>query len=119
MKRVLIALILLCFVLSSDLSVSAQRSQNLKRVPKTEKIPVKYNKIQAFSDGNGVYIEWETGLESNNLGFSVYRIGSETKKAVDEKFISGAYLESGESFSSGKKYTFFDFGRRFEFRVLY
>lgn len=111
MKKVLITLVLACFILSSATFVAAQRFPGLRKLPKAEKVGVKYNKIQAFSDGRGgVWLEWETGSESNNLGFSVYRVGGDTGKKIDERFTPGAYLKTGEAASAGGKYTFFDEG---------
>lgn len=108
MKKLLTALALSCFVLSTGLSVAAQEPRDLRRIPKAEKSPVKYSNIQAFSDNRGVWLEWETSLESNNLGFTVYKIGAENSKAIGGRFIAGAYLETGEIVSTGKKYSFFD-----------
>ncbi|HXG85203.1 MAG TPA: C25 family cysteine peptidase [Pyrinomonadaceae bacterium] len=108
MKKVLVGLFFLCLMSPASLPVAAQRAANLKKARKTERIPVKFNKFQAFSDGQGVWLEWEMSLESNNLGFSVYRIDGEAKQLVNRKFISGAYLETGESKSTDRKYSVFD-----------
>lgn len=107
-KKVLAGMFFLCLLLPAGLPISAQKAVDFKKARKTEKSPVKFDKIQAISDGQGVWLEWEMSLESNNLGFSVYRIGGESKQLVNRKFISGAYLETGESKSSGRKYSFFD-----------
>jgi len=109
MKNVLAALVFLCLV-SFGSPAAAQKTSNFKRLSKAAKSLVKFSKTEALSDGQGVWLEWETSLESNNLGFSVYRTDGENKRLVNRKFVSGAYLETGESQSSNRKYSFYDTG---------
>lgn len=108
MKKIMVGFAFLLMVFTAIFSVSAQMPRELKKFSRVERNPVKFNKVEAFSDGQGVWLEWQMDLESNNLGFMVYKITGDQKEAVNRSLISGAYMEAGETQSSGRKYTFFD-----------
>jgi hypothetical protein len=108
MKKLMVGLVFLLIVFTAYFPVSAQMPRELKRLSRVAKTPVKFNKIEAYSDGRGVWLEWQMDLESNNLGFMVYKLTGDQKEAVNRGLISGAYMEAGERISSGRKYTFFD-----------
>jgi len=73
MKKAILAIVLSAFVLFLNAPLMAQKSGGTGKGVRAEKVPVKYSSAAAFTDGNGVWIEWETEVESNNLGFYVYR----------------------------------------------
>ncbi|MDQ6786786.1 MAG: C25 family cysteine peptidase [Acidobacteriota bacterium] len=106
MKKISVGIIFLFLFLAVNFPISAQRAKDVKNIKAT----IKFNKTEAFSDGQGVWLEWQMDLESNNLGFQVYRIDGDGKQVVNRGLISGAYLETGEAKSTGRKYSFFDAG---------
>ncbi len=84
----------------ANLPVAAQKAADLKKAWKTAKIPVKFNKSHAFSDGRGVWLEWEMSLESIIRVFPSIESTANRKELVNREFISGAYLETSESKST-------------------
>ncbi len=63
---------------------------------------------EAFSDGNDVWLEWETEFELGNLGFYVYRVVGDSKELVSSSLIPGRYLQMRDAQISGQKYSIFD-----------
>ena len=51
-------------------------------------------KLEAFTDGNGVRIEWATGGESKNLGFNVYRESNGRRELINPTLIAGSAIKS-------------------------
>ncbi|HEY0461020.1 MAG TPA: C25 family cysteine peptidase [Pyrinomonadaceae bacterium] len=69
---------------------------------------VKLASASGFSDGNGVYLQWQAEYENRNAGFFVYRGGAKGLEPVSEAIVGGAALTSSEPVVYGGKYTFFD-----------
>ncbi len=107
MKKGFVLLALLNLILLLHPSVSAQKLSAKNDINLVES-SVKYAGTEAISDGQGVLIEWETGFESENLGFYIYRINGNQKVLVNSSLIPGAYLQMREEQNFGRKYTFFD-----------
>jgi len=110
MKKVTVGMIFLFLFLAVNFPASAQRTRDLKN---SRAAKIKFIQTQALTDGQGVWLEWQMALETNNLGFQIYKINGNRKQAVERGFISGAYLEKGEAKSTGGKYSFFDAGGDF------
>ena len=108
MKKILTTLILLNFCLLFTLPVSAQRAGKVGDSEKNIKQSVKFSSTGAFSDGNGVWLEWETAFESGNLGFNIYRVDGGKKELLSPSLIPGTYLRGRESQFVGDKYNYFD-----------
>jgi Peptidase family C25 len=104
MNKLAVGVVILFLLSSVNLPIFGQRIKDVKNI----KTAIKFNKTEAFSEGNGVWLEWQMDLESNNLGFQVYKINDKQNQIVNRGLISGAYLETGEVQSVGRKYTFFD-----------
>ncbi len=62
--------------------------------------PVKYK--------NGVLLEWETGFESDNLGFNVYREREGRREMVNDSLVAGSALMTQAKLQSGFEYRLFD-----------
>ncbi len=109
MKKSLAILVLLnlCFVFIIPISAQRLNSKSVK-TPNPAKNSLAYSSAEAFSDGGGVWLEWETSVESGNLGFNVYRINNGEKELVSSNLIPGNYLKTGDAQAIGNKYTFFD-----------
>ena len=69
---------------------------------------VKLKSAVAFSDGNGVYIRWQTEYENKNLGFYLYRVGAKGLEPVNEGFVAGGGTTSSETVVYGGIYSYFD-----------
>lgn len=116
MKKVSFALAALSLILSAGFSASAQKIKSTEKIIETdarvrvERTPVKFAKIEAYTDGQGVWLKWQAAVETNNLGFTVKRASgkSETGVTVNRGLISGAYLELGEASAENRKYSYYD-----------
>lgn len=103
MKRLLATiLILTCFAftaLAQEADKSARQS-------------VVWHSAEAISDGqNGVFIEWQSSYEINNLGYNVYRISpSGERTLLNPTPIAGSVLRLGENVAlpAGFGYSKFD-----------
>src|SRR3954451_1123336 len=68
---------------------------------------VVFGAVDAYTDGNGVFVRWNTTSEVENIGFSVTR----TQKGVTEKvgnFVLGSFAHYGKEPVSGETYSVFD-----------
>ncbi|MDQ3373861.1 MAG: C25 family cysteine peptidase [Acidobacteriota bacterium] len=108
MKKEILAIVLLNFVLLMQAPISAQTlNANINpRIKDTSS--VKYSSLKAFSDGNGVLLEWETEFENANMGFYIYRGVGEQRQLVNTSLIPGRYLRMRGGSDSGNSYSFFD-----------
>ncbi len=57
---------------------------------------------------NGAFIEWQTGMEVNNLGFNIYREENGKRELVTKQLIAGSALTAGLSLRSGIAYSWWD-----------
>ncbi len=99
--------------LTAILPVFSQKKQgvSLKKVPAPKLMPqfeVKLRSAEAFSDGNGVYIQWQAETETQNLGFFVYRVGGKGTELVSPAIVAGGSLISSEKIVTGERYSLFD-----------
>lgn len=106
MKKSLSAAFMLGLALFSTAPLQAQKTIGTSKIAKNDKSSVRYGNAQAFTDGNGVWIEWETVAESNNLGFYVYRISGDANERLNKGLVNGGYMR-GEADTPGK-YSYFD-----------
>lgn len=108
MKKAFASLVLLNLIFLLASPISAQDSRANTRTASGGKSSVTYVNAEAFSDGQGVLLRWETGFESKNLGFNIYRLGDGEKQTVNSSLISGALLQTRGDRTYGRDYTFFD-----------
>ena len=108
-KLITIALIA-AFVFSSNVVTFAQkRKASIEpedRIVKDVFVSVKG--VEAFTDGSGALVRWQTLSETSNLGFYVYRIGQKGRVLASEQLIPGAGMKAGSDPANGDKYEFFD-----------
>ncbi len=107
MKKLLFTCLFVFAILTISLPVSAQILRGFKGNGGTLTNPVQYQTVNAFSDGRGVWLEWKTESELDNLGFYVYRVSGDTRELVSQ-FIPGAYLQARENKITAGIYSFFD-----------
>lgn len=104
-------LALLIFAPSTGLSQKSD-SERLRKeqapLVRTEADSVRFGKVEALSDGNGVLLRWETEYERDNLGFEVYRVSGKDLVPVSPGLIPGNYLKAGNNSRHGDLYRHFD-----------
>jgi hypothetical protein len=108
MKKTMIVVFTVVLSLLINSSVPAQKARSVDGNSKTQKSSVKYSFINAFFDGRGVYLQWQTEYEKKNFGFFVYRISDAGKELVSQSPVAGSYMQYGDDESFGKKYGFYD-----------
>ncbi|HMS41973.1 MAG TPA: C25 family cysteine peptidase [Pyrinomonadaceae bacterium] len=104
MKKGLVFLFISILVLNSSVFAQNLRSFDTKR----QNPIVTYAGSRAFSDGRGVWLEWQTASETKNLGFMIYRQVGKGKELVSPNIIGGSYVRAGEEQTTGDNYTYFD-----------
>lgn len=108
MKKGLAILVFSILVFSSSVFAQGLRSLDKSQQKSVQKSIVVYAGTRGFSDGRGVWLEWQTSSETKNLGFMVYRLVGSQKELVSPNLIGGTYLRAGEEQSSGENYNYFD-----------
>lgn len=108
MKKIISTIIITILCFSSALPVLTQKKQSLAASNPISQRAQLFISAAAFSDGNGVWLEWQTGIESELLGFHVYRVAGGEKHLVSPVLIPGNYLPNGEKNVSGRNYNYFD-----------
>ncbi|HXI90111.1 MAG TPA: C25 family cysteine peptidase [Blastocatellia bacterium] len=70
---------------------------------------VKLDRCIATGYDNGVYLEWKTGLEVDNLGFNVYREKAGQKELITPEIVAGSALLTGKAnLKTGRTYAWWD-----------
>lgn len=123
MKKLFTFALLAAFVCSVSAPAFAQKTRSPRRVsPKMEEQTidiapdqaiktdnfVEFEKAEAKTDGQGVYLRWQMTSETKNSGFYVYRIGGKTDELVNDSMILGSYGRVGIQPLYGEKYEAFD-----------
>jgi Peptidase family C25 len=112
MKKVFSLMIIAVLSLTAILPVFSQKikSDRTQKVS-TEKNPpqtdFKLSNAQAFSDGNGVFLQWQAEAENRNLGFFVYRVTEKGTELVSQSIVPSKSLHTRETLY-GEKYSYFD-----------
>jgi hypothetical protein len=99
----------LIFVISIFLITGSVSAQKVKTSGSSVEL-VQIEKFESLSDGNGVYIRWNTAYEVGNLGFNVYRENEKGMILLTRSIIAGSTLVVGDTraMNSGNEYAWFD-----------
>ena len=108
MKKAISTIIITILCFSTVLPVLAQKRAILAAPNPISQRAQLFVSTAALSDGNGVWLEWQTGIESEILGFHVYRVAGGEKQLVSPVLIPGNYLPTGERAAPGRSYHYFD-----------
>jgi hypothetical protein len=108
MKKIIVAVFTVVLSLLVNSSAQAQRTGSVNENSRIQKSSIKYSFINAFYDGKGVRLQWQTEYETNNFGFFVYRISGGERVLVDASLIAGSYLKIGGEKLVGREYSFYD-----------
>ncbi|MEO6589099.1 MAG: hypothetical protein ABIP06_07205, partial [Pyrinomonadaceae bacterium] len=114
MKKIIVTILML-FAASQFSDIKGQKNLKmpqrtiktnvLKQVPKT--LP-DIKTAEAFSDGNGVLLKWQTENETNLIGFNIYRSNSKENIRVNKNFILSSTTRNGKDVDFGGDYNYFD-----------
>ncbi len=71
---------------------------------------VKLNSFAATGYDGGVFLEWQTGFEVDNLGFNIYREEGGNRALVNSQILAGSALLTGPgtSLTAGHSYAWWD-----------
>lgn len=70
---------------------------------------MKLDRCIATGYDNGVYLEWRTGLEVDNLGFNIYREKAGQKELITPEILAGSALLTGKAkLQTGRTYALWD-----------
>lgn len=108
MKKIISTIIITILCFSSVLFVPAQKSSGLAASSPISQGAKLFDSTAAFTDGNGVWLEWRTGIENEIVGFQAYRIENGEKQLVSPVLIPGNFSTRGAKTSQGGNYNYFD-----------
>ena len=101
-------LISLFLILSANSFVFSQKRAISNDSPVLTRNVTEFGAVRAFSDGAGVWLEWQMNAEASNLGFNVIRVSGKGQVISNRNLISGAFLRDNLEISAGNEYSFFD-----------
>jgi hypothetical protein len=107
------SLSLLCLMASPALSQKGRIVPTLKKETKNvrQSEPTfisEFAGAAANSNDNGTVVSWKTARESRVFGFMVHRMAEGSLAPVDGTFVAGGAVQTSDSISFGRKYSFFD-----------
>jgi hypothetical protein len=108
MKKIISTIIITILCFTSILPVFAQKKSVLSASnPVSQRVQL-FDSTAALTDGNGVWLEWQTGIESEIIGFHAYRFENGEKRLVSPILIPGNLSARGDKTTQGRNYSFFD-----------
>src|SRR5215204_2042918 len=109
MKRIFSLGLISAVLFSFASPLAAQRAREVKsRNIKSPESANRFETVRAYSDGNGVLVEWQMTLETNNAGFIVFRLDGNGAQAISPSMILGSAAKYGSKAAPGEKYSFYD-----------
>src|SRR5687767_1956249 len=110
MKRIISLCLVSAFVCSAAAPIFTQSRARDGKVGRTKSNEQgnRFASVKAYSDGNGVLVEWQMAVETNNAGFSVYRLDGEGTQLASESMILGSAAMYGAKPVPGEAYSFYD-----------
>lgn len=100
------------FLCALSTPLIAQRGSDIResKIPRVKTVDPgsRFASVKAVSDGSGVLVEWQMGVESGTVGFNVYRSDGNNTELVSPEMVSatGGSLRTGSV--AGGRYSFFD-----------
>lgn len=107
MKKPLSFAILAILICTAIFPAFAQKSRTISS-PAVRGAVAEYESINAFTDGQGVFIRWEMRSELGNIGFLVQRIGQNGLEPAGPGLILGSYSKAGQRMLYGEVYEIYD-----------
>ena len=91
MKKIASAAILFSLVLTACIPAYSQKGRLNSSLPSAS---AQFDKVEAFSDGRGVLVQWQMVSETRNTGFYVFRIGEKGLERVKDVMVPGSGARS-------------------------
>ena len=107
MKKTAVVTLLVILACVFSTTSFAQRSRAIKGSIVRDSI-AQYKGIDAFSDGQGVFVRWVMKSELANVGFFVYRAGASGPELVSPGMIMSSYAGLTNRTLSDGTYEFYD-----------
>jgi hypothetical protein len=115
MRSVAAFLLIFTFVVSVSVPTYAQKSTLKKKdsQPETKSKVIRntdetrFDQIEAYTEGKGVWVRWRMVSERDNAGFYVYRMSKLGERVVSE-LIPGSSFKAGSQTLYDEVYVFFD-----------
>jgi hypothetical protein len=110
MKNFLNIIVVFVLVVSMTPWATAQkyRQKQINSADLSSGESLEFENVEAFTDGNGVLIKWNTKIEKGNIGFNIYRVDGKDRLKINKNLVSGQYLKSNLETPGGDSYLFFD-----------
>ncbi|MEP6945774.1 MAG: C25 family cysteine peptidase [Acidobacteriota bacterium] len=109
MKNIFSLFVIFSFLLAGVSPMTAQMSTRGKTSePMQREKLVKFGTVEALADRRGTYIRWQMAVETDNIGFNVYRINSRGRELVNEFAVLGSKARFGADAVNGEQYSYFD-----------
>ncbi len=109
MKRLISLGLITAFLCASTTPLMAQRGRTATpSKTKATASETRFADVRAYSDGNGVLVEWNMAAEKNSGGFYVRRIDDGVEVQASDELIDGAGLSLSSKTETGEKYKFYD-----------
>ena len=105
MKKIASAAILFSITFSACLPAFAQRTRLTSASPSAS---VQFDKVEAYSDGRGVLVQWQMVSETSNTGFYVFRVGAKGLERIGNRMVVGARTLTKDPAVYGEKYQQYD-----------
>src|SRR4051794_13662363 len=106
MKKSVSIILLIILMCSACFPAFAQQSRSPRNSSVRGAI-AEYERINAFTDGQGVFIRWEMSSELGNIGFLVYRVGGSGLEPAGPGMIMGSASKSTKTLY-GESYEMYD-----------
>lgn len=108
MRKALLITATAFFVLSLSMFCFGQKTRSLETTKDNIEATTKYGLMEAFTEGRGVYLKWQMEVETNNLGFNVFKYEGFRKVQVNPNLVGGGFLRNGVENTYGFRYSYFD-----------
>ncbi len=108
MKKVFAFVILTIFVFSPLFDALGQKTRKTLQLPKLTETSSEIRRAEAFSDGNGAWLRFQTENDKNVIGFNIYRITENSSVRINPNMIPGGYFRAERTGQTGGEFTYFD-----------
>lgn len=109
MKKTISIALVLTFLASAYIPAFAQKGKSLSRpTVKVTNDFVRFELVDATTNGKGVMVRWHMASETHNVGFNVYRHDASGPQLVNPTLVLGAAVRSSMETTYGEKYEFYD-----------
>lgn len=104
--RIFYTLLLIFSILSTGALPISARSMNSNMDKSSEKTVLAA--ARAYTDGSGIWLNWQMASEFENLGFNIFRETNGKSIQINDSLIAGGFLRFNSDSYLGGSYTYFD-----------